>query len=414
MNTLKLKYIALSFLATLIVTVFMTSCEQESVIKKDVLHDIEESTVNHGYHTELEIYANSLKVNLDNPEPIAFELPDGSFQDMFLVEGDIVVSEEQLEQLNEEVISERQYRTRNVLDNFPRTIQVLGRNAGGSALTANMRTALAWAVDNYNALNTGLNFTLRYGTDDWNADIVVYQVNNSGAGGRAGFPNGCDPYKWVQINSGSDTQPLNVIEHIITHEIGHCLGMRHTDWFNRASCGGTNNEGQSDEGAINIPGTPTGIDWNSVMLACFDGSENGEFGALDQVALETLYPNDNSRVQLFEGNNATQDLLGTINVGMDKDIRFTDGENCYQNDEARSARLLNMKAGQQIVFFDDSNPTSVFNDTKDDYMHITILSDFNSYTVNSFEQDINNQFISANYCCGGNLDGKVSHFKCRN
>lgn len=406
----------------LILTITVFSCTKEKIgvetlqtqeqLAQD--QDQEQPSADHGYHDELENHAHSLKVDLENPVPISFELPDGTFVDKLLIDGDIVVSREELEALKEEMNGDRQYRTRNIIDNVPRTIRVLGYTAGGNALTTKMRTALSWAVNNYNNLNTGLNFTLTYGSNISTSDIVVYKVNNSNAGGKAGFPNGCNPYKYVQINSGSDPLNTNVIEHIITHEIGHCIGLRHTDWFNRASCGGSNNEGQSSSGAIHIPGTPTNIDWNSVMLACFGSGEDGEFGALDRVAIETLYPDNNSRIQLFEGNNATQDLLGTINVATDKDIRFTDSQNCYKNDEARSARLLNMKAGQRITIFDDSNPTGTFSDTKDDYMYIYIRKNFSSYTIGTFQQDINNQYIYANYCCGGNLDGKVSHLKSRN
>lgn len=411
-NSMK-NFSLISVVLFLVLAVTILSCSKENPAVESV-HDEENPITDFGYHDELVAHSHSLKVNLENPEPISFELPDGTFLDRFLIDGDIVVTREELEILKEEMNGERQYRTRNIVDNVPRTIRVLGYNRGNFALTTKMRTALGWAVNNYNALNTGLNFTLSHGSNLSTADIVVYQVNNSGAGGRAGFPNGCNPYKWVQINSGSDPLNTNVIEHIITHEIGHALGLRHTDWFNRASCGGFNNEGQADEGAIHIPGTPANTDLNSVMLACFDGTENGEFGPFDRVALETLYPDDNSRIQLFEGNNATQDLLGTINVATDKNIRFTDGENCYKNDEARSARLLNMKAGQRITIFDDSSPSGTFSDTRDDYMYIYIKQDFNSYTIGTFEQDINNSLIFANYCCGGNLDGKVSHLKSRN
>ena len=82
-------------------------------------------------------------------------------------------------------------------------------------------------------------------------------------------------------------------EHVFTHELGHSIGFRHTDFFDRSiSCGGLfNNEGDAGVGAIHIPGTPatTDVDMNSIMLACFDGSENGEFSDFDIVALEEVY-----------------------------------------------------------------------------------------------------------------------------
>ena len=94
----------------------------------------------------------------------------------------------------------------------------------------------------------------------------------------------------MQIFSGTDAYSTDVNEHVITHEMGHCLGLRHTDYFNRSlSCGTGGNEGSAGVGAIHVPGTPTGYDANSVMLACFSSSENGEFGSYDIVALEYLY-----------------------------------------------------------------------------------------------------------------------------
>jgi hypothetical protein len=182
-----------------------------------------------------------------------------------------------------------QYRTTNLVSGLPRTIRVIGYTGGGNALTSKMRTALQMAVDNYNALNMGLSFTLTFGTNYGSYDIVVYRVGGS-AGGSAGFPSGGNPYKFVQIFSQTNNYSTNVVEHVITHEIGHCLGLRHTDFFNRSlSCGSGGNEGSGGVGAIHVPGTPTGFDPNSVMLSCFSSSENGEFGNYDRVALEYLY-----------------------------------------------------------------------------------------------------------------------------
>jgi len=131
-------------------------------------------------------------------------------------------------------------------------------------------------------------------------------------------------------------------------------------------------------------------------------------------------------VVLFEGNDAKQDKVAHIDVHSNKDLNFTNNS-CCQNDEARSAMLFHMKAGQRIVLFDDSNPTHTYSDDKDDYMYIYIKKDFTSQPINTFESDINNNsYFSADYSCKkadhddkpdskcGNLDGKVSRFKARN
>ena len=170
-----------------------------------------------------------------------------------------------------------------------RTIRVLGYTGGSYALDNTMRTALQWAVNNYNRLNIGLNFTLAYGTNTGAYDMVVYRTSGGG-GGSAGFPSGGNPYKWINILSGTSSYGTNTTEHVITHEMGHCLGLRHTDYFNRSlSCGSGGNEGSGGVGAIHIPNTPTGFDANSVMLSCFSANEDGEFGFYDEVAPEYLY-----------------------------------------------------------------------------------------------------------------------------
>ena len=214
-----------------------------------------------------------------------------------LVEGDIRISMEQLEAMVASDVLEvegEQYYTNNLVSS-PRTISVIGYTGSGNALTSTMRTGLQWAINNYNRENIGLTFSLSFAAST-NADIVVYNNNRSGGGGSAGFPSGGNPYKWVQINAGTSSLGNNANEHVIGHEIGHCIGFRHTDFTDRRSCSPSSqgNEGTAEVGANHIPGTGTtrdqpGFDNNSLMLACFSRNTDGEFSSQDITALEFLY-----------------------------------------------------------------------------------------------------------------------------
>jgi hypothetical protein len=217
----------------------------------------------------------------------------GEKQTGYTLEQDMFVSEKQLaEMLNSNVQTGpngEQYRTSNLV-NGTRTIRVIGYTGGSYALTSKMRSGLQQAVASYNALPLRLTFSLSFATST-NADIVVYKVSG-GAGGSAGFPSGGNPYKWVKINSGTDSYSTAVNKHVITHEIGHCIGFRHTDWFNRSiSCGSGGSEGTAGVGAIHIPGTPTTnvTSSTSVMVACFNSGSNGVFTSSDRTALNYLY-----------------------------------------------------------------------------------------------------------------------------
>ena len=179
----------------------------------------------------------------------------------------------------------RQYRTTNLVGDAVSTICIT------DAFTGNLSTALDNAVANYN--DETLSLTITRGGTDCDATIQANLIN--GDGGLAGFPSNGLPFGTINIGSDLGAGSIDIATHVITHEIGHCIGFRHTDYFNRIiSCGvepGINpNEGQSFEGAVHIPGTPQGAAFNgSVMNACYNNTSTGDWTPGDVIALNALY-----------------------------------------------------------------------------------------------------------------------------
>jgi hypothetical protein len=206
----------------------------------------------------------------------------------YLVEGDIFLSEADLNSTPAtqflRVGSEEQYRTFNLVSALPRTITVSISNK----LPASYVAALDEALGRYNAL--GLLITFQRVSSNANISIVK-------AGGNflasAGFPtSGGSPYGQVKVNSTAmGNQPQSTVATVLAHELGHCIGFRHTDYMNRSySCGGQAvNEGSGSIGAVLIPGTPSGPDPNSWMLSCIGSGQNRPFNNNDRTALLYLY-----------------------------------------------------------------------------------------------------------------------------
>lgn len=217
-------------------------------------------------------------------------------EDGYLVEGDILLTAEQLKaSVSSPVLriaKTEQYRTNYLVTALPRVIRIKVTGLG-TAFIAGTDTAIA----RYNRL--GLRMTFQRVTSGA-AEITIKGFNQGPSGGyitlgSSGFPTSTgNPYSTIKMNTnqyayGSNPNVLYVGS-VIQHEIGHCIGMRHTDYMDRSySCGGTpTNEGASNIGAVYIPGTPSAPDANSWMLACSNGG-NRTFNANDIIALNYLY-----------------------------------------------------------------------------------------------------------------------------
>jgi len=212
----------------------------------------------------------------------------------YLVEGDILLTDENLNQQSQSpnlrIADVEQYRTTNLVK-VPRTITVSVSN-----LTEPYSKATDVAIARYNALNLKMKFKRVSSNGD--IDIVGFNEGPDGGYitlGSSGFPtNSGDPYAQVLMNTNPDAYGPNpdvqYLASVLVHEVGHCIGFRHTDYMNRAySCNGRKiNEGQADLGSVRIPGTPSKPDAESFMLSCSNGG-NRVFNTNDVVALKYLY-----------------------------------------------------------------------------------------------------------------------------
>lgn len=225
----------------------------------------------------------------------------------YRVEGDIIIRPEDLDSHwgHAHKGNDKQYATNNLVSTsgnrvitvyIPEGTSGRGKNKS-SGFNANYVAALDDALGRFNAENLAISFQR---VTSSSADIVFTRLGKRderrGVLGSAGFPTaGGDPYNQVRMSGIIDTNfgwSRSAIATVMAHELGHCIGFRHTDYFDRSiSCGGGfSNEGASNVGANHIPGTPTGASASdkSWMLAC-TGNENRPFNNDDKAALNFLY-----------------------------------------------------------------------------------------------------------------------------
>lgn len=223
---------------------------------------------------------------------------DGSY----LIEGDMLLTAAQLKEMagnspaHELVVANTEhYRTTNIVST-PATGQRIITVRLGSGFPSYYSTGLDQALARYNNLN--LKIAFQRVTSGGNIVISGANLGTSGGGcilGQAsGFPTASgNPSSGFTLSTSScATSYLNTAnkaDEVMAHEIGHCIGFRHTDYMNRSSCGQNANEGSAGVGAVWIPGTPTTVtgSYNSWMMACTNN--NPAFSSSDGTALNYVY-----------------------------------------------------------------------------------------------------------------------------
>ena len=245
--------------------------------------------------------AQEIEEIVDNLVQAGFPMSDIQIVDGKVYTGRdaLVTLQASREMLQADEQTEEQYRTNNLVSHSITRICINPSSSFSS--NSALMTGLNEAVANYNALPLTFDFAVGP-TTGCHANISI--TTQSGTGGLAGFPSGGLPFPGpVFIGTSIPAQyGSGPTRHVIEHELGHCIGFRHSDYYNRSiSCGGSfNNEGDAGVGAILIPGTPSTAVYNgSVYNSCYNSGSTGTFTSSDVTALTAVYPGCDPRAGTY-------------------------------------------------------------------------------------------------------------------
>ncbi len=239
----------------------------------------------------------------------------------YLIGGDMILSEENLTERADFAPNftpgNKQYRYGVTVGSHYPTIRIRGVNMTGHP---EWRDALEHAVASYNSLDIRHNLVLSFvrtgrgvpGVITNSNVISVIPLSDLGVDGAVGLADLPSMYgnpgaviRVASDRTGSGASQ-NFFRHAMMHEVGHALGMHHTDWFDPMShscrrgtsipiLGGNSSPEvkPSPIWGVHIPGTPRrpNSDGISVFRTCHPGNfAQTVFSPFDRIALETIFP----------------------------------------------------------------------------------------------------------------------------
>ncbi|CCN49561.1 hypothetical protein MADA3029_510121 [Vibrio nigripulchritudo MADA3029] len=114
-------------------------------------------------------------------------------------------------------------------------------------------------------------------------------------------------------------------------------------------------------------------------------------------------------ITFWEGNGATQDQVGNaLEADQHYSIDCKDGDQGFDNDEARSVKLVNIKSPVTITVYDSPDKSK-----DDDWTRIEVTEAFEGEViVRTFEESGKpHQAVEVSYYSDNGLDGKVSYIE---
>lgn len=217
-----------------------------------------------------------------------------AYRDGYLVEGDILMSEEAINNL-EGGSTDHAKTSHYVTNNLNTGVFKVVFDGGFDWQTRNL---LVSGINRFNVLGLSTGFDtsppdginaiqVKSFYDSFTSVLAFVELDVNGNVTKNIYVN---TYYFNAANNRADTKS------VIAHEFGHFIGFRHTDYFN--TCAGA----ESGSNANHVPNTPTGTSDDSWMIACSDG-EDRPFTPQDVEALTRVCgtPKVSPGIQLING-----------------------------------------------------------------------------------------------------------------
>jgi hypothetical protein len=286
MKNKKLWFVLISLCSLLLFAIYISSCEKADN------SGTRASTRNKTIPPSVKKFIYSLNFDTTNIQDI------GKY---YVVENDIMLAKDLLNTYKSGVIdkSAKQARVSDLVSTA--NVHSITVRVDASIPTSgddNWRGAVQAAIYEWNNIHSHLYMTY---TTNSTADITVSSDNGSLNDGdweyisgqwywvwtlaNASWPNGSKPGSTIIINLDTDSNRAfsdDQKKYNIVHEMGHCIGMRHTNW-----------SGLGESTGIGISGTPNSgsdPDPNSVMNGGTALNSWNGFSTYDVVAIRALYP----------------------------------------------------------------------------------------------------------------------------